>query len=314
VTPLALALLAAVFQPPREPPTFAAGVEAVYVDAFVTDGKGPVTGLTAGQFALRDDGVARPVELVASAAQPLTTLLVLDTSGSVVGEKLAALRGACRVLLGELRDDEVGLLTFSHEIRLRAPPTRDTALVERQLDSMSVLSIGGATALYDALYAATLLARAHGRALVILFTDGEDNLSWLDRADLLPVLESSNVILQAVGIVTGPSPDAGSAGWPEGFGPLSLSRRRALEPAYVRSLRLLAESTGGRFWAAGAPAKLTDAFAAILQAMRTRYVLRFEPEGGRRPGLHSLEVKLVGRRGSVHCRRSYYVGSVEPTH
>ena len=63
------------------------GVEGVYVDVFVTDGNRPVVGLAAADFELRDNGARRPVELVAVESLPLTTFLVLDTSGSVDGRE-----------------------------------------------------------------------------------------------------------------------------------------------------------------------------------------------------------------------------------
>jgi hypothetical protein len=39
--------------------------------------------------------------------------------------------------------------------------------------------------------------------------------------------------------------------------------------------------------------------------------LRFEPEAAQRPGLHTLEVRLVRRGGAVHCRRSYFAGPAD---
>ena len=310
--PLAFALLAAAAT--QQTPTFAVGVEAVYVDVFVTDRHGPVTGLAASDFALRDDGVLQAVELVSADDQPLTTLALLDTSGSIDTPKLAALRAACSVLLQALQGEPVGLMTFGHEIRLRVPPTTDSARLERELSTMSILSLGGATALYDALYAAVLQRPPHGRSLIVLLSDGEDNLSWLDRAEVQRVLEGASVIVQAVGVVAagGEAPVAvPMARQLDARTPaVSFDRAGADEPPQIRSLRLLAESTGGRFWSASAPDKLAAAVVTMLQAMKTRYVLRFAPEPGRRPGLHALDVKLIHRSGTVHCRRSYVVGPV----
>ena len=70
---LALALVAAACPQAPPPPTFTVGVEGVYVDVFVTDGSRPVAGLTASDFALKDNGVRQPVELV-SATPPLPTM------------------------------------------------------------------------------------------------------------------------------------------------------------------------------------------------------------------------------------------------
>jgi len=108
------------------------GVEGVYVDVFVTDDNRPVVGLAASDFELKDDGVRQPVEMVTVESVPLTTFLVLDTSGSVAGEKLLRLQAAARALLGGLRDgDEAALSTFDHEVRVRVPPTSDRKHLER---------------------------------------------------------------------------------------------------------------------------------------------------------------------------------------
>ena len=222
---LALALVAATSVQAPPPPTFTVGVEGVYVDVFVTDGNRPVVGLAASDFELKDNGVRQAVELATVESLPLTTFLVLDTSGSVAGEKLLRLQAAARALLGGLRaGDEATLVTFDQEVKVRVPPTSDRKRLERAVGGILP---GGATALYDALYAGTLLASGRGRCLLVLFTDGEDNLSWLDAAQVRRVLLESNVLVQAVGVVPSEErrPDT-----------LFVSRP-GLEPPHVRTLR-----------------------------------------------------------------------------
>lgn len=297
---LALALVAAA-SAQAPPPTFTVGVEGVYVDVFVTDGTLPVVGLTAADFELKDNGVRQPVELVAVESLPLTTFLVLDTSGSVAGEKLLRLQAAGRALLGGMRTgDEACLVTFDQEVKVRVPPTGDRPRLERALGGILP---GGSTALYDALYSGALLASGRGRSLLVLFTDGEDNLSWLDAAQLRRVLLESNVLVQAVGIVPKEEPTS--------F-PGARNDREPAEAPHIRTLRHLAEVTGGRFWAASAPDRLAEAFLAILEAMKARYILRFEPDRVRQEGLHQLEVSLVRRRGKVQSRKAYFVGPPSP--
>ena len=299
MSPIVLALLA-VAPAQAPPPRFTVAVESVYVDVFVTDGNRPVVGLTAADFELKDEGVRQPVELAAVESLPLTTFLVLDTSGSVAGEKLAQLQAAARALVGGLPPaDEAALVTFDEEIAVRVPPTSDRSRLE---SGVRGILPGGATALYDALYAGTLLASGRGRSLLVLFTDGEDNLSWLAAAEVKRVLLESNVLVQAVGVVPAVETDLHLDG----------TRRATAEPAHVQTLRRLAEVTGGRFWAADAPDRLGAAFLAILEAMKTRYVLRFEPTRGRREGLHRLDVRLVRGKGRVHCRKAYFVGPQSP--
>jgi len=300
VTALAGALLGLVVgQAP--PPTFTVDVEAVYVDVFVTEANRPVAGLSEADFELRDNGVRQRVELVAVESLPLTTFLVLDGSGSVRGEKLVQLQAAARALLAGLRPgDEASLVTFDQEIRVRVPPTTDRAQLER---GVAGILPGGATALFDSVYAGVMLASTRGRCLLVVFTDGEDNLSWLDAAQVRRVLEESNVLVQAVGVVSASEATAPS---------YRSSRQPPGEPPHVRVLRQLAEVTGGEFWPAASPDKLAEAFLAILDAMKTRYVLRFQPARVRREGLHQLEVKLTRRKGKVHCRKAYFVGPTTP--
>jgi len=297
VSTAALALVAAAAAQVPAPPVFEVDVEGVYVDAFVTDGRRPVVGLTADDFELRDDGVRRRIEIVALEQVPLSTFLVLDASGSVAGEKLAELQAAASSLVrGLRREDEAALVTFDEEVVLRVGPTSDRDRLEQALRAIRPR---GPTALFDALYTGVTIASGHGRSLMVLFTDGEDNLSWLDADQLKHALLESDILLQAVGIVPPrePAPQTGS-----------FRRSAPVETAHARTLRYLAEATGGRFWPASAPDHLTEAFQAILEAMKTRYVLRFEPEGGRREGLHQLELKLTRRKGTVHARESYFVG------
>ena len=305
MTGLLLGLLAVAS--PQRVPTFAAGVEGVYVDVFVTEGNRPVVGLAGADFELRDNGRRRPVELVAVEALPLSTFLVLDTSGSVSGDKLVQLKAAGGALVGGLRaGDAAALVTFDQEVRVRVPLTGDRAGLER---GMASIRPGGATALYDALYASALLASGRGRSLLVLFTDGEDNLSWLGAPQVQRALEESNVLVQAVGIVPRQDREFDTRAL---RAPSLFSERPPDEPAHVRTLRHLAEVTGGRFWSATSPDTLAQAFLAILDAMKTRYVLRFEPDRAGREGLHELEVTLTRRAGKVHCRKAYFVGPKVP--
>ncbi len=282
MTPLLLTLFV-LSGPPQEPASFGVQVRYVYVDAFVLDGGNPVSGLTAPDFSLTDDGLPQELELVSSESLPLRTVLALDTSASINGQKLEQLQAAGRAFLAGLRaGDEAALLGFDEELRQRVPLTGDLARVARGL--AGVLP-GGATALFDALYAGVTLASGRGRSLLVLFTDGEDNMSWLDAAQVARVVQESDVLVQVV---------------------VAMPAERARAAAsYVSGLRQIAEATGGRLWRAESPAELVPAFEAILKAMKTRYVLRFTPPADARPGLHRLELKLRRRHGDVQCRKVY---------
>ena len=209
------------------------------------------------------------------------------------GPKLQALRAAGQAFLAGLRPrDEVGLLSFSAEVRWLARPTADRAALGRAIDA---LRAQGATAVWDALFTAISVLPTASRSVVVVFSDGEDNLSWLDGAQLRAHAERSNALVQVVVRSTG-EVDLGDpvAGMPGRGG---ARRLEPIEPSYIRELRQVAETTGGRVWRTDSPASLTAAFAAIVEAMNTRYVLRYEPGPAREARLAQDRAAPAGRQG-----------------
>lgn len=289
----AVAARPAASQAPRPPVEFRSGVEAVYVDAFVTRGGRPLGDLRAPQFELRDNGVPQQLELLSAESRPLTAVLVFDTSSSMAGDRLVALRAAGEAFLDGLRPaDEAALVAFSEDVVQLAEPTPDKAAVRQALAG---LRASGATSVFDALYSGILLSAAERRPLVVLFTDGEDNTSWLGAADLRLVAERSNALVHVVGWRP-PAPPAAARVPP-----------RQLESAQERALREIAEAAGGRYWDADSPERLRRAFGAIAEAMGHRYVLRYEPTGVARRGWHRIEARLRGVKGEVHVRSGYWI-------
>ena len=69
--------------PRRQQATFTARVDAVRVDVDVRRGNKPVTGLSAADFEVLDNGVPQRVELVSPTALPLNVVLALDGSASL---------------------------------------------------------------------------------------------------------------------------------------------------------------------------------------------------------------------------------------
>lgn len=270
-------------------PVFRAGIEQVRVDASVTRGNNPVAGLGAEHFEVQDNGVVYAVERVLQEDVPLRLLLVLDTSGSLEGPRLLALTAAAQSLVRSLRpDDEVGLVTFSQVLRLSVAPTQRHDDVTAALGH---LSANGATAWRDALFAGLQLAGAPAerRPIVLLFTDGEDNASWMNAAGIDDAVRRSGVVVHAVG--------------------LNPRDRRIGLNGLSRSLILSVDAGGGRFWGADEPEHLGRRFADVLREMRARYLLFYTPTGVPAPGWHDVRVRLKQTRGDVKARPGYYVAT-----
>ena len=291
---------------PQEPPRFATQVAGVYVDAFVTHEGEPVRGLTAENFEVRDNGVRQEIRLVSLETVPVAVLLVLDTSASVAGQALGHLQAAGHAVLEGLRPGErAALLTFNQEVEVRVPPDTHHSRVHEALDHVRAR---GATALYDAIYTALALPSHGARPLIVLFSDGEDNSSWLRAEQVRATAQRADVVLQAVGTT---ETIAAVVRGRVGVIPTNPSIRRSASPR-VEELRRIAELTGGRFWKAEKTEKLKDTFLRILAEMRTRYLLAYQPTNVEHEGEHELEVRLRGAKGEVRARRRYTVAPSAP--
>jgi VWFA-related protein len=268
-------------------------VAGVYVDVVVTRGGRPLAGLAAADFELKDNGVPQRLELLSAESRPLTAVLVFDTSSSMEGERLEALRSAGAAFVAGLRpEDPAGLVTFSEAIAWRLSPTTDRAAMREALASIRA---EGASSVFDALFTAITLSDTGSRPFLVLFSDGEDNTSWLGPRELRALADRSNALVHVVS-------------WQEP--PVMVRGRidlRPIEGEEQRALREIAEATGGRSWQADSPEKLRDAFAAIAEALGHRYILRYEPEGVERAGFHRLEVRLKAGKGDLQVRRGYWV-------
>lgn len=316
---LAPAVLSTAQTPPAapQPPVFGAGVEAVYVDVFVSSNGRPVTGLSAADFELKDNGVAQAVELLAQEQAPTHALLLLDTSNSVRG-KLDALKQAAKAFLDGLRPgDKASVLTFNQNVRARQVGG-DAASARAALDQARA---EGGTALYDALYVALGLGDPReGRPVIVVFSDGDDRLSWLSADKVLGVARQSDAAVYAVDTTeAGARPDlprsleastrqdtdrssflTGRRGVDVRQGP---NPRDAPKPSLLQ--RAATETGGQVFPVAGGDLK--SAFLGVLGDLKSRYVLRFEPKGVPRAGWHELSVRLKGRGGDLRVRKGYFV-------
>lgn len=277
---------------------FEVEVKTVYLDVFVTQEGEPVKGLAAEDFEVLDNGVRQQVRLLDHSNLPLATMLLLDVSGSVEGSKLEQLRAAAHAFVEGLDpEDEVGLLTFTRRMQLRMEPSSNFTALHRVLLEPTEQ---GNTSLHDALYTGLKLVEARGgRPLVVLFTDGLDNMSWLDELEVLNVLKESDVVVYAVAVEPGMGVSVRRGG-------RSIRGRVLLEAKeYLNSVTGL---TGGRVFHIDPGANFTEIFLRVLREMESRYLLSYEPTGVPQEGWHELKVNLeVNEADGIRARPGYLV-------
>lgn len=186
---------------------------------------------------------AKPAREVVELTQE--AMLVLDTSGSMRGDKLAAAKDAALGFLDAVPDSvTVGLITFADQAELVVPPTTDHAQVA---DALTGLQAKGSTVLYDAvaLAASELSAADVGTAVVL--SDGADKTSKATLSQAISSAKRSDAIFDAVAF--------------QG------------DKSQVASLRAISSATGGTVTTAANAEQLAAAFDDAAQAIANRVVV-----------------------------------------
>jgi len=283
--------------PDQQTPVFRAGTSAVMVDVSVKTRSGRVvTGLTAPDFVIQDNGVRQDVAAISYGKLPIDVTVGLDVSTSVTGPLLDQLRRAVTTLMRDLRkDDRLKLMSFNTWMTRTVDFTTDIARVEKALRAVTA---GGGTALFDALSVAlTSATDPDRRQLIVFFTDGSDSSSTTSRELMSQIVDRTRATVSFVVL-----PSASN------FLPVSpaaagiVTSRMQIDPTIQR---VATESGGSVMFAAG---DLGLAFLRALDAFRSAYVLLYAPRGVERGGFHTIDVQVGRPDVVVLARRGYFGG------
>lgn len=141
----------------------------------------------------------------------LPIYLVLDTSGSMAGEPIEAVRQGVKALLSDLRGDPQALetaylsvITFNSGAQQVCPLTELMAFQEPTLDASGTTALGEALILLDQVIdkevrKSSATQKGDWKPLVFLMTDGEPTDNWQAPADALKKKKIGNIIACAAG-------------------------------------------------------------------------------------------------------------------
>ena len=323
-TVLGSSLLAQERRPAEQGFSFRSSVELVSVNATVTDSNGHfVSGLRAKDFTIFEDGEPQTITQFESERVPVSLGIVLDTSGSMAGEKMDAARAALSRFVYDLLGpgDEMFLYRFDSRPILVQGWTEDRARLMRGLGAVRP---AGGTALYDAVADAVPLASEGSRRkkALIVISDGNDTNSELEVDELQQLIRESEVIVYAIGIDAPASsgvtrrqqrielPGGISLPWPPQSRQPPAPRSRAGAEAGVneRALRMITDDSGGRTEIIAGARNLDQATAGIASELSQQYFLGYvstRPKDGR---WHTIKVQLKNGNYQVRARRGFVAG------
>jgi VWFA-related protein len=160
----------------RQEPSFRAATHTVSIYATVVDSTGRlVPDLAQSDFQILDNGTAQPITVFANDIQPITIVIMLDRSASMIGN-FRLVRDAAEHFVSELLPaDKARLGSFSSRVQID-PVTFTSDKAELVKILHEDLQDAGPTPLWNATSAAIgALGHETGRKVVLIFTDGKDS-------------------------------------------------------------------------------------------------------------------------------------------
>jgi Ca-activated chloride channel family protein len=276
---------------PRPPAlSFGSDVGVVRLDVTVVGPDGRfVTDLREEAFELQEDGRRQVVASFLRQELPVSLVLLMDASNSVIG-RMPVAQAATRNFVAALRpEDEVRVVAFNDRVSVLQELTADRAALREAIDAVAA---GGATALYNALYSTFRRlppADAGGRLrrrVIVLLSDGEDTASLVWEEQVLELVRRREATVHVIAL--GAEGDA--------------SNRSA------RLLRLLSAESGGEVHHPASIRDLDAVYARIGDELRSQYTVGYVPSNPAQDGgWRRIELRVRGRKDlHVRHRTGYY--------
>jgi VWFA-related protein len=273
-----------------------------------------VSGLDKQDFKILDDNVPQDIRYFSKQSDlPLRIGMLLDTSNSIRDrlkfEQDAANNFLFSVIRHNRNQDEAFVMTFDDEPQVIQAFTGDTGQLR---DKILRTRAGGGTAIYDAIYEASANELSHPprppgdqpdvvRRVMILISDGEDNLSTHTRSEAIEMAQRASVVIYTIST---------SIQWVSLDDP---SKERTGNRKYHltegdKVLQDLAEETGGRSFYPYHVDDLDQSFQDIGEELRNQYSIAYNPTSHAVDGrYHKIKIEVPDHKGyQVRARRGYY--------
>lgn len=274
-------------QQQQQQPTFRGITRTVPVWATVRDASGAFElDLTQDDFEVYDNGKLQKVNLFTRQAQPLSVVVVIDGSSSMMPIFQTVLDGVNQFVIRLMPGDEGRVESFADQTRMSPRFTTNRDELLDYLKDQFNIRMANETRLWDALADALLAVgeRKGKRRVVVVFTDGDDTDSVTTASHVASMAADRDAILYALAM------------WGhEGGTPGGRPNHR---------IETLATQTGGGFYELRETDDINSTFTGIAEELHNQYVLGFTPAAldGKE---HKLEVKVKRPNTLVRARTSY---------
>ena len=269
-------------------PTFKTGTEIVSLFVTVVDAQGRlVPDLTKDDFEILDNDKVQPIIYFENIIQPISVVVMLDTSGSMTGSISLLKDAAEQFLLRLLPADQGRVGAFNDKIQISAHFTKNR---DELIGDVKELDFGNGTRLWDALYESIgALKQEPARKVVVVLSDGDDTTSKMSGGDdVLAAALANDVMIYTVGLRTH---------YRGGY------NGSMIEGRPDRNLKKLSEHTGGGFFELSKSTELNATFSKVADELHRQYLLAITAQSDGKPHTIGVRVKQPGM--TVRARKTY---------
>jgi Ca-activated chloride channel homolog len=265
-------------------------VDLVVLHATVRDRKGtPVSGLGKDNFQVYEDKVPQQIESFSHEDLPVTIGLVIDASGSMRPKRANVTAAAMAFVRSSNPADQIFVVNFNEHVSLGLPPNLPFTNNAAQLETaLSRHALTGMTALYDAITLSIeqLQRGKWDKKVLIVVSDGGDNASKQNLAQVLSLVNQSNALIYTVGIFDETDEDRNP-----------------------RILKQLSHASGGEAFFPATLQELLPICEQIAHDIRNQYTITFAPTNKKQDGAYrKIDVKVHGIAGAGHLSVSTRAG------
>jgi VWFA-related protein len=258
-------------------------------------------------FHIFENGVEQDIAYFASAEDPFTVALLLDTSGST-RFRIEYIRDAAVEFINQLRPiDRVAVIAFDQDVQILCEPTNDRSVL---MGAINRIRAGTGTSLYDAVDTAIskVLSRFSSRKAIVLITDGVDTSSRdATYESNIATVRGFDALIYPLQYNTREDMDRFAQ-----RRPIAERVKNEIIRDYVRAdefLRELARETGTPFHPADDLLYMKRAVALIAQELRQQYSIGYYPK--KKPKLGErvqMRVSVNLEQMLAHSRDGYVFG------
>jgi VWFA-related protein len=291
---------------------FRAQVKVVQVPVRVTGKTGQnVDGLTAHDFTVLDSGVPQEITVddFGSGLGPISLAIAIQSSGT---SKLALAK--IRRIAGMIQPLVIGangsaaVLTFDGEVHWLQDFTRDDDKIRDAVKNLKANPSGGAR-MFDAIAeVADRMKQRTGRRVLLVISQSRDDGSETKFTQALEAVEREGIeVFGAHYSSYAMTWIAKSEDFPEHGELNQMFFTELARIGTTNHIQALAQATGGADYPFLRERAIENAISQLGAEVHSQYVLNF-PQRGDAPGVHRIEVSLLGRSDlKVRARRAYWV-------